>query len=187
MKSFLTLAFLIPSIAFSAFQKPEAIRDELNLTPFGEHVQLGTQVQSKKKHVLQAYWDFNRQGGAVGRIDLLDAKDMKKAVIPAGAIITGCLIHVLTKPTGASSPKIAFSTGDVLEDLKDLTAITSFATPDSLVACDIAGLSTAKKMPGFTDGYSSGYTKEYTPTLQIGTSGLDGGKINLWLEYILNR
>lgn len=188
MKSFLTLAFLLPSIAFGAFPKPEAIRDELNLTPYGEHVQLGTQLQSKKVQILQAYYDFNRQGGATGIVNLLDAKDMKKAVIPAGAIVTGCAIHVLTPLTSGGSSTVRFSTGDKDFDLKGNTAKATFATPDTLVGCDVTSLvATWKKIAGYTDGYSSGYTKEYTPTMTIGVSALDGGKLNIWIEYILNR
>jgi hypothetical protein len=187
LKTFLSLILMLPMIANAAFPRGEAIRDELNATPYGEHVQLGTQLQSKKEHVLQAYYDFNRQGGAVGTIDLLDAKDMKKAVIPAGAILTGCLIHVLTAPTSSGSTTLGFSTGDRLEDIKDNTAKATFDTPDTLVGCDIAGLSTALKMPGYTDGYSSGYTKDYTPTMKINVSGLDGGKLSVWITYILNR
>ncbi len=194
MKSFLLLASLIPSIAFAAFPKPEAIRDELNQTPYGEHVQLGTQLQSKKVHILQALYDFNRQGGALGTLNLLDAKDLKKAVIPAGAIIKGCAIHVLTPPTSAGSSTLRFSTGDKQDDLKGTTAKASLATSDGLLACDVtSSVATWKKIPGFTDQYSPsytfgyGFTREYTPTLTIGAFALDGGKLNVWIEYILNR
>lgn len=189
MKIFLSLLMLLPGLAFAKFPTPESIQFELNRSPYGEHVQLGTQLQSKKTQVLQAYYDFNRQGGAVGFIDLLDAKDMKKAVLPAGAIVQNCVIHVLTPLTSGGSSTVAFSTGDVMDDLKPATAKASLATPDGLVACQVAGgsVSTWRKLPGYTDGYSAGYTREYTPTMKVAVSALDGGKLSVFIEYILNR
>lgn len=190
MKVFTYLVLMLfPAIVFAKFLHPEDIRFELNNSPYGEHVRLGTQLQSKKVHILQAYYDFNRQGGAIGTIDLLDAKDMKKAVLPAGAIVKNCVIHVLTALTSGGSTTVSFSTGDVLEDIKPVTAKSSFTTTDGLVACQVTGgtVSTWRKLPGFTDGYSAGYTREYTPTMKVLTSALDGGKLSVWIEYILNR
>lgn len=190
LKIFLSLLLMLNvAVANAAFKAPEAIRDELNYSPFGSNVQLGTQLQSKKMHVLQALYDFNRQGGAVGTVDLLDAKDLKKAVLPAGAIVKNCVVHVLTPLTSTGSATVSFSTGNRLEDVKPIAGKASFATSDGLVACQVNGgtVSTWVKLPGYTDGYSSGYTREFTPTMKIGTSALDGGKISLFIEYILNR
>lgn len=187
--SLMLLLMLLPAITFAKFPDAESIKFELNREPFGQHVSLGTQLQSKKIHVLQAYYDFNRQGGAIGVLNLLDAKDMKIAVLPAGAIVKNCVIHVLTPLTSSGSTTVSFSSGSLLEDVKPAAAKTSFATPDGLVSCQIAGatVSTWLKMPGYTDGYSAGYTREYTPTMKINVSALDGGKLSVWLEYILNR
>lgn len=190
MKLFLSLLLMLsPALAQAKYPDPESIRFELNKTPYGEHVSLGTQLQSKKIHLLQAYYDFARQGGAVGVIDLLDAKDMKKAVLPAGSIVKNCVVHVLTPLTSGGSTTVSFSTGSLTEDVKPATAKASFATPDGLVACQVAGATVASwiKLPGYTDGYSPGYTREYTPTMKVNVSALDGGKLSVWIEYILNR
>lgn len=194
MKLFAFLALLITPLSFAALPEqlprpePEEIRDELNDAPYGARVQFGTQIQSKKIHVLEALYDFNRQGGAVGTVSLLDAKDFKKAYLPAGAIVKDCVILVDKALTSTGSATVSFSTGQREEDVKSIAAKTAFTTTDGLVGCQIANsASTSVKLGGYTDHYSSNQTKRYTPSMKIGTAALDGGHLRVWLSYILNR
>lgn len=192
MKSFLVLALALSALnAQAAFPVAEEVRDELNQSPYGQHVQLGTQLQSKKVHLLRAQYDAETMGGAVGQIQLRDV-DGKPAVIPAGAIVKDCLIHVLDPPLSTGSAVIGFGTGARADDLKAVnTGKAAYANSDALIACTPVGsAATAIKMPGFTDQYSGvygQYTREYTPTISIGTAALYRGRINVLIELILNR
>jgi hypothetical protein len=186
------ILMLLPLVSLAAPQgqlAPEAIQDELNRTPYGQHVQLGDLEMSRKPQVLQAVWDFSKQGGATGDIELLDAKTLKRAGIPVGAIVKNCAIHVLGIPTSSGSATLKFSTGFFDGDIKAATGKASFATSDSLIACNTTGGSVSSwiKLPGYSDRYSPGYSKEYTPKLTIGTAALDSGKISVFIEYLLNR
>lgn len=188
MKKFLFLATMLLSFSAEArFIRGEDVKYELNNTPYGEKVQLGTQLQSKKVQLLKALYNFNVQGGAVGHVDLVD-EEGNKAMIPAGAIVKDCILHVLTPATSPGSASVAFDTGVLRNDLKDTTVKASLATPDSLVACTPVGTAaSAIKMPGYTDEYSSEVTKEYTVGMSIFGAALDGGEFALYIEYILNR
>lgn len=195
--SLIPILMLLPGLAFAAYPKPEDIKFELNTSPYGEHVKLGTQLVGKTSHWIQLLYDFNRQGGDTATKYLLDASDLRTAVLPAGAIVKGCVIHVLTPITSPGSPTIALSTGQSVDDLKGQTAKSALATPDALVACDLSGSSVAswQKLGGYTDAYSSGYTagylnpysREYTPTIKIKGGAITGGKLKIWIEYLINR
>ena len=102
------MLFTLP--ALGALPGHNDIRDELNLAPVGARVQLGTLLQEKKVQLLRAQYDYSVSGGAVGIIDLLDV-DGKKAQIPGGAIIVGCLMDVITAPNtmGMNTSQISFN------------------------------------------------------------------------------
>lgn len=197
MKIFTSLLFIIPALSFAQDVKPEDIQSELDNSPVGSRVKLGTELQSKTVHVLEALYDFNRQGGDTATKYLLDMNTKKAASLPAGAIVTGCAIHVLTPLTSPVSPTVAFSTGQSVDDLKGETAKASLAVPDKLVACDLTStVASWQKLGGYTDAYSRSYTsgysaneysREYTPTIKIKGGAVTGGKLALWIQYILNR
>ncbi len=182
MKSFLGLSLLLFSYsALGAFPGHNDIRDELDLSPVGARVQLGTQLQEKKKHMIRAQYDYAVQGGAVGVIELLDV-DGKKAQIPGGAIITGCLLDVITAPNTptANGTVLSFSSGIVGGDLKAAAGFTSSYTPSGLKACIPVGTAATAIKYGTV-------TQNYTPSMTISSVALTAGKINLWIEYILSR
>lgn len=184
MKKFLLLAALFASPAFAAFPSHEDVRAELNQSPVGARVQLGTQLQDKKIQVLVAKYDFSVDGGAVGIKNLKDV-DGKKAVLPAGAIIKDCLLMVDTTVTSAGTAYIGLSTGNKLDDLRGSTVLASnFAPSDQVKACDIVGTAASSvKLPGPTDGYTS----EYTPTMKIAGAALTGGKFRVFIQYLLSQ
>lgn len=183
MKSFLGLALLLVSLpALGAFPGHNDIRDELDLSPVGARVQLGTQLQEKKIQVMRAQYDYSVHGGAVGTHDLLDV-DGKKAQLPPGAIIVDCLIDVITAPntSGDNSTTLGFSSGIFLNDLKVDAGFTSSYTPSgTITACIPVGSAATAIRLGTV-------TQNYTPTMTIKNLALVAGKINLWLYYILSR
>jgi hypothetical protein len=65
-------------------------------------VRLGSLVDGQKGSV-KAKYDFTVQGGAVGAVNLLD-EEGNVAKLPDNAIITNCIIDVVTAPTSASTP-----------------------------------------------------------------------------------
>lgn len=189
MKNFLLFILMIQaSVAFGAYPRPRDVSNELNTSPVGARVRLGTQLMDKAVHVLRAQWSYADQGGAVGTIDLRDI-DGKKAVLPPGAIVKDCIILVDAALGSSGSPLVSFSSGQILEDIKLPTAHTVFGTNDGLVGCTITGTSsTWMKMPGnYTKEYTPGYTSEFTPTMRITGTTLTRGKLKLILEYILSR
>lgn len=191
MKHFLALLLMLnTAVAFGAFPRHRDIQFELNQSPFGQHVHLGTMIEDKVPHVLRAQWSFADQGGANNAtIDLKDI-DGKKAVLPPGAIVKNCVILVDAALGSAGSAVVQFSTGQSLEDVKPQTAYTSFGTNDGLVGCQVSGGTVGSwvKLPGnYTAEYTAGYTSEYTPTMKITGAALTRGKVRVLLEYILSR
>jgi len=177
----LSLLLSISLPAFAAFPEHVDIRDELDNTPVGARVQLGTQLQEKKRHMIRAQYNFAVQGGAIGVVELLDV-DGKKAQIPGGAIITGCLLDVITAPNTATTndTTLSFSSGIVGGDLQVAAGFTPSYTPSGIKACIPVGTAATMIKLGTT-------TKNYTPSMTIGVLALTAGKINLWIEYILSR
>lgn len=167
--------------AFGAFPGHNDIRDELDLSPVGARVQLGTQLQEKKIQVMRAQYDFSVQGGAVGDVELLDV-DGKKAQIPAGAVIIDCLLDVITAPNtaGANTTTLSFSSGVLGGDLKAAVGFTSAYSPSGLKACIPVGTAATAIKLGTV-------TQNYTPSMTIGVLPLNAGKINVWIQYILSR
>ncbi len=182
MKSFLGLSLLLFSLpALGAFPGHNDIRDELDLSPVGARVQLGTQLQEKKIQALRGKWSYAVQGGAIGNHELLDV-DGKPAQLPKGAIIVDCLLDVITAPntSGLNTTSISFSTGIMGADLKGEAGFTSAYTPSGLKACTPVGsAATAIKLPTVSENY--------TPSIRISTLAVVAGEINVWIYYILSR
>lgn len=183
---FISVLMLVSVSAFAAFKKPADVRYELNNSPAGQSVQLGTQLVDKKVHVLRARYDFAKQGGAVGAVNLLDV-DGKSAVLPHGAIVQDCVIHTVTAPVSAGSATLAFNTGYQADDLKAATGKASF-TNDGLLACiPVGSVATSIKIPDFTSVYSAGYTAAYYPQVTIGTAALTAGKVDVLIKYLISN
>ena len=185
LKTFISvMLLLVPLVAVAALPRPADVRGELNATPYGSRVQLGTQLVDKAVHLMRARYDFSKQGGAVGTVDLLDV-DGKKAQLPPGAIIQDCVVVVRSGLVSGGSATISASSGKNLQDLKGVTAHSALATSDQLAACipTAGSLASAIKLPEYTKGFSL----DYTPTLTIGGAALTAGKLDLLIKYIISQ
>lgn len=136
---------------------------------------------------IAALYDFSVHGGAVGDIPL-------RVRVPAGAVVVNSFVHVLTAPTSGGSATIAIK----LESAGDILAQTAF---DAAPFDGTLGLGLARYTPGIDLGSGDGSdtaiddsaaaafvitTTERQLTLTIGTAALTAGKINIFLEYVVN-
>jgi len=175
----LILMLLIPSLGLAAFKKPAEVKFLMN-EGYGAKAQLGTHINEKKVHILRGQWDYSVAGGASGSISLKDV-DGKAAVLPDNAIISDCVIDVLTAPVSSGGyPTVAFSTGQVAADLKAASILSAYS---GLVACiPVGSAATSIKL-----------TADRTPTIAIttvsttATHSLTAGKINVMIQYILGE
>lgn len=142
---------------------------------------LGTKIVRDSVHVLIVQYDFAKLGGAVGVVNLRYPSTAgvpggaASAILPKNAVITGCIIDVLTAPTSGSSATIAIGTGQAANDLKTATAYGSYS---GLVAC----------VPVETAASAIKLTADRTPTLTIAgiAAPLTAGKINVLIKYMLS-
>lgn len=180
MKNFalLLLALLLPLSGKAAFKTPEEVKFLLN-QGYGSAVQLGTQLVDKKIHLARGQYDYDIVGGASGSHNLKDV-DGKDLVLPDNAIIVDCLIDVLTAPTSGQFPQISIGSGQGSADLKALNVLGTYS---GLVACvPVGSAATSIKL-----------TAQRTPTITVSTTStvasysLIGGKLNVWLQYILSE
>lgn len=180
MKLISLLIFLVPMLASAAYKTPADVRFLLN-QGYGSGVQLGDHLMDKSTHILNAEWDYSVAGGASGSISLRDA-DGKAAVLPDNAIVTNCIIDVVTAPTSGSSPgpTIALSTGESAGDLKAAAARSTYT---GLMACiPVGSAATSIKL-----------TAARTPVIVLTTAStttthsLTAGKINVFLQYLLGE
>lgn len=136
---------------------------------------------------LAAQYDFSVHGGAVGDIGL-------RVRVPAGAIVVNSFAKVLTAPTGASA-----TIGVKLEGAGDIFAVAAInGAPWSSTGLKL-GL--ARYTPAIDLGSGDGTdeviddsaaaafvttTVERELKLSVGTAALTAGKINIFLEYVVN-
>lgn len=123
---------------------------------------------------VKAVWDFAVSGGAANTdITLKDAEGVA-VTLPTGAIIRDCLISVATQPTSStSSASMAFSSKAVA-DLKAATVVASYTTTTPIVCLPVGTVGTMIKL-----------ASEATLKVRIGSEAATAGKINLWIEYVL--
>lgn len=193
MKFLISLLLMLNvSVALGAYPKPTDIKFELDRTPYGERVSLGTQITDKKVHILRAQWDHAVQGSTTGSISLYDL-DGKPAKLPINSIVTDCLIDVKTAITLNSSfavnaPYFAFSTGvDGVKDLKANLPASALSTTSPIACLPVGTAATAIRI-----------TTESTPILTITSAShsawssttpsvATAGKINVLIQYILSQ
>ena len=133
--------------------------------------QLGTKLVYENVHYKQLV--YNRSfysSGATGTYNLLDPVTRVAFTLPTGAIVTDCLIDVVTTPTGSGT--IALGTGQATNDLKGATAIGSYA---NLVAC----------VPVGTAATSIKMTADSVPTATIASGPVTGGIVNVYIQYVV--
>ena len=137
-------------------------------------IQLGVNLRDAQQFGTKAQWSYAVSGGAANSdISLLDSEG-RPVKLPAGAVITNCLIDVVTQPTSAtSSGKLAFSSKAVA-DLKASSFVAAYTTTLPL-AC----------IPTGTQATMIKLSSEGTLKVRTGSEALTGGKINIWVQYVL--
>lgn len=183
-KIFLILATLLasaPALAAVTSVSPGLptavkVRDLLNHPSFEamRMAQMGTQIIDHKVHVLRAVYDFSKQGGAVGIVNLQD-EDGKDAVLPKGAIIKQVICHVITAVTSGGAATVSLGANTAV-DLLAATAKATFSL-DALVA----------GIPVSTAATSVRTTAKEALTASIAVAALTAGKIECFNEYFLGN
>ena len=148
------------------------LRHELNNGSYiGKVEGLGTQLDQNLNSTTLV-WDFAKQGGAVGSINLLeDVNDLDSVVkLAAGDVVKQVTVDVVTAMASAGG------TGTI--------ALSSEGSGDLLAAVD------ADTLSGLVAGIPLGavanmvqMTAERTLRLEIGTEALTAGKINVHVEF----
>lgn len=133
---------------------------------------LGTSVIRDQVRMIKGVYDFSKQGGAIGTVNLLQANG-QPAVLPNNAVIVDCLIDVLTAGTTSASGTIALSSGQTAADLKAALAAASYT---GRVAC----------LPVGTAATTIKATADRTMTATIATGAITGGKFNVLVQYIIS-
>lgn len=142
---------------------------------FGFDNPLGDALQ-QKKGVLVAKYDFAKQGGAVGSIQLVpDLSNLGvKSKLPSGAVITNAYIDIITA---------IVSTGN-----NGTLALTAQSAGDLLAAVDGDTLSgRAQGIPDNVVANTIKLTAERTITAAIATNAFTAGKFNVFVEYVLSE
>lgn len=159
------------------------------LLPEGKlpNVSSASKTNVNARRTVAALYDFAVHGGAVGDIAL-------RVRIPNGAVIVDSFAHVLTAPTGASA-----TVGVKLQSAGDVFSVAAISgAPWSSTGFKLGKL---RYTPGIALGAGNGsdtaiddtsagaflaLTAERELTLSIGTAALTAGKINLFIEYVVN-
>ena len=171
------LALFLPLLAQAESKVPADVRFLLN-QGYGAETQLGTQTIDKKVQVLKAVYDYSVLSGSANAVLSLKDTDGKDAVIPANALITDCVIDVVTAPQSLSSSlTISLGTGVAATNV-DLKAATVIGSYTGQVACiPVGSAATMIKVASAS-----------TPKLSVGSQGdLTAGKINVLLQWILSE
>lgn len=166
---------LVAGIAFG--NSPVTVNQayQLNrMNKVAQDAQLGIAARTAGQIGVKATWTYSatRASGDVALLDL-EGNPVK---LPSGAIITNCLIDVVTQPTSSTgSASIAISSKAVA-DLKAATFIASYTT-GSRIAC----------IPTGTIGTMIKLASEATLKMRFGSESPTAGKINVWVQYALSE
>jgi hypothetical protein len=133
---------------------------------------LGTELDNCKNNVKGVY-NFAVVGGAVADIAL---KDIEGATLklPAGAIITNVIVHVVTACTSGGSATVAIKANSAA-DLCGATAVASLTGNALIAGVPVGTAATAVRL-----------TAERTIYATIGTAALTAGKLHVFIDYMLS-
>lgn len=130
----------------------------------------------KTKNLLKCILDFAVLGGAVGDLLLLDDAG-NAAILPKGAIVTRSWANVLTSVTSSGSATVALK----LLATADLMAATAKASlVSSAPFCEAKQDGTAANFVGPVTALPGSQV-----TATVGTAALTAGKIQYFLEYVI--
>ena len=173
---FLTI-FLVPTLglAVTAFQSTDAYKVNRS-SKLARDTAMGTQLLNAGQKGVRGKWVYSdAASGTVGSHDLLDHEGLA-VKLPANAVMTDCIMDVVTQPTSAGSTlsigvnsegdsfnirpsvhKSLLSTG-----LKDCTLVDTAATSVKILS--------EKKLQ-----------------IQISSEAATAGKLMVWVEYVLSE
>lgn len=135
-----------------------------------KHLQ-GTKIAKQLKQAMIATYDFSVLGGAIAALNLKNPAGTD-AYLPKGAVITSCIIDVITAPTSGGSATIALS----IQSAGDLKAATAIASYTGLVAgVPVGSAATSIKL-----------TADAIVVATVATAALTAGKINVLIEYYVS-
>lgn len=177
MRNLLLTILLLPSLVFGAAAITSSGAYKLNrASKLDRDLASGTKLLDATQMGVKAQWDYSVSGGAASSdITLLDHEG-RPVTLPAGAIITDCLIDVVTQPDSSTdSVKLAFSSSAVA-DLKAAAFPTTYVTT-SRIAC----------IPEGTEANMIKMASEATLKMRVGSEAATAGKINIWVEYVLSE
>lgn len=134
---------------------------------------IGTEIH-RCKNMMKVVYDFSVLGGATGDILLLDDQG-NAAILPLNAVVTNVTCSVLTAVTSAGSATVALK----LLTSADLMAATAKA---SLASGFVAGapVGTAATWVGPVTAQAGTQIKA-----TVGTAALTAGKLNYFVEYVI--
>lgn len=122
-----------------------------------------------KKGVVYAEYDFAKEGGAIGTINL------RGGVVPKGALVTNVTIDVETALTSGGAATIAANL-EAAADMKAATAVATYA-----LNAIIAGI------PVGTAATTVRTTANRKPTITVAAAALTAGKMTIAYEYLVTR
>jgi hypothetical protein len=135
----------------------------------------GTKLYDAQQMGAKGTWSYADQGGAVGQVTLHDAQG-RAVTLPSGAIITDCMIDVVTQPTSGTSTATLSFDSEAAGDLKTATAVTGYTT-SSRKAC----------IPVGTAAASIKLTAQRSIKMTIASEAVTAGKVNVWVQYVLSE
>lgn len=142
------------------------------MNQMSQKVQLGTELNNCKNNIKGVY-SFAASGGAVGDITLKD-EDGAALVLPAGAIITNVIAHVVTACTSGGSATVALKANSAA-DLCAATAVASLTSNALIAGVPVGTAATAVRL-----------TAQRTLKVTVATAALTAGKIHYFIEYMLS-
>lgn len=171
---FLTLLMSANLFAFTALTSEGGFKLNRSSKLFRD-LSVGTQVSGG--NWMRAIWDFKIQGGATGDKVLVDAEG-QPAKLPANAIVYDCLMDVDTPViAGAITSTTISVSSNAVADLKAATnGHTGLFDAKGRIACTPTGTAaTAVKM-----------TSEAVLKLRVNSEALTGGRINVYVNYVIS-
>lgn len=161
----------IPSLDCAADTGERALLNRMN--SHAHAVQLGDKLFSTKQSVIGKY-DYSVQGGAVGLINLVDAKG-GTLKLPADFVITNVIIDRVTSPGALTSGTISLGVNSTA-DLLAATNNTTFDGTSLLAGIPVGSAATAIKV-----------TADSAVTMTLATTAYTTGKFYVEIEGYQSR
>lgn len=134
-------------------------------------VALGGAMAGGELHIAEYTYDFAKDGGAVGAIDL-----SKKFPLPSGAVIESAHYMVMTALTSSGSATVAL--GDAASGARYLAATAYNNAAFDADVPKVVAIGVPVKVSSANLG---------KPALTIGTAALTAGKLKIWMKVYVPK